>query len=149
MGKRIEWICENVPMPEIDTELLSRWLEMVAREHGRVLGPMVYIFCNDEKIIEVNRRFLEHDYFTDIITFDYSRGKMVSGDMFISLDTVKSNAADVVRCDYDAELKRVIVHGLLHLCGIDDKAPGEREIMEMHENNALALLDEIVKDNSI
>lgn len=149
MGKRIEWTCENVPMPEIDTALLGRWLETVACEHGRILGPIVYIFCDDEKIIEVNRKFLEHDYYTDIITFDYSRGKMVSGDMFISLDTVKSNAADVVKCDYDAELKRVIVHGLLHLCGINDKAPGEREIMELHENNALALLGRIIKDSRI
>lgn len=149
MGKRIEWTCENVPVPELDMALLERWLEAVVRKHGRILGPLVYIFCDDEKIVEVNRKFLEHDYYTDIITFDYSRGKMVSGDMFISLDTVKSNATDVVKCDYFLELKRVIVHGLLHLCGIDDKAPGEREVMEMHEDNALALLDDMIKDNSI
>lgn len=145
MKSRVEWICENVPMPGIDTALMERWLEMVATSHGRIIGPMVYIFCDDNRILEVNRQFLSHDYFTDIITFDYSRGKMVSGDMFISLDTVASNAHDVVKCGYDVELERVIVHGLLHLCGINDKAPGEREIMERHENEALAVLEDIRK----
>lgn len=147
MNDRIEWICQNVPMPELDTALMARWLERVAHDHGRILGPLVYIFCDDDRIIEVNRQFLNHDYYTDIITFDYSRGKLVSGDMFISLDTVASNAREVVNCDYSVELKRVIVHGLLHLCGINDKAPGEREIMERHENEALALLDEMIKKN--
>ncbi|WP_301748020.1 rRNA maturation RNase YbeY, partial [uncultured Duncaniella sp.] len=98
-----------------------------------------YIFCNDEKILEVNRQFLQHDYYTDIITFDYSRGRMISGDMFISLDTVATNA-EKVSATYDAELLRVIIHGVLHLCGINDKGPGEREIMERHENDALSLL---------
>ena len=100
---------------------------------------MTYIFCNDEKILEVNRQFLQHDYYTDIITFDYSRGRMISGDMFISLDTVATNA-EKVSATYDAELLRVIIHGVLHLCGINDKGPGEREIMERHENDALSLL---------
>ncbi len=136
-------------MPDIDTALLSQWLEQVACAHNRILGALVYIFCDDAKILEVNRQFLNHDYFTDIITFDYSRGKLVSGDMFISLDTVASNAQDVVNCRYNVELKRVIVHGLLHLCGINDKAPGEREIMERHENEALALLEKLEKGNSI
>ncbi len=147
MQNKIEWICQNVPMPDIDTALLSQWLEQVARAHNRILGALVYIFCDDAKILEVNRQFLNHDYFTDIITFDYSRGKLVSGDMFISLDTVASNAQEVVNCGYDVELKRVIVHGLLHLCGINDKAPGEREIMEQHENEALALLEKLEKEN--
>lgn len=141
MGYRIEWICQNVLMPDIDTERLSYWLDQVAQNHGRILGSLVYIFCDDEKILEVNRQFLNHDYYTDIITFDYCRGKLVRGDMYISLDTVRTNA-EGLQCSYDVELKRVIVHGLLHLCGINDKAPGEREIMEMHENQALKLLED-------
>ena len=140
MGDKIEWICQNVSMPEIDTERLACWLEQVAKAHDRILGSLVYIFCDDEKILEVNRQFLNHDYYTDIITFDYCRGKLVRGDMYISLDTVHSNA-EGLNCSYDSELKRVIVHGLLHLCGINDKAPGEREIMEAHENQALMMLD--------
>lgn len=140
MGDKVEWICQNVSMPEIDTERLACWLEQVAKAHDRILGSLVYIFCDDEKILEVNRQFLNHDYYTDIITFDYCRGKLVRGDMYISLDTVHSNA-EGLNCSYDSELKRVIVHGLLHLCGINDKAPGEREIMEAHENQALMMLD--------
>lgn len=106
---------------------------------ARIVGEVSYIFCDDPKIIEVNRKFLNHDYFTDIITFDTSRGKLIGGDMFISLDTVRTNA-DLVGEPYDKELRRVIIHGILHLCGINDKGPGEREIMEAHENAALALL---------
>ena len=136
----IQWLTDaQTPMPEIDTEKLGRWVDEVARRHDRILGPLTYIFCKDKKIIEVNRQFLQHDYYTDIITFDYSRGRRISGDMFISLDTVASNA-QLVGADYSTELHRVIIHGVLHLCGINDKGPGEREIMERHENEALALL---------
>lgn len=127
-------------MPAIDTALLEEWISKVVATHSKVVGPLVYIFCDDEKIIEVNRQFLNHDYYTDIITFDYSRGRMVSGDMFISLDTVKSNA-ELVGATYQQELHRVIIHGVLHLCGINDKGPGEREIMENFENQALGMLD--------
>ncbi|MDE5669536.1 MAG: rRNA maturation RNase YbeY [Duncaniella sp.] len=129
-------------MPDIDTEKLGRWVDEVARRHDRILGPLTYIFCDDEKIIEVNRQFLQHDYYTDIITFDYTRGRRISGDMFISLDTVATNA-EAVGAEYATELRRVIVHGVLHLCGINDKGPGEREIMERHENEALALLEQM------
>lgn len=137
----IQWLTDaQTPMPDIDTEKLGRWVDEVARRHDRILGPLTYIFCDDEKIIEVNRQFLQHDYYTDIITFDYTRGRRISGDMFISLDTVATNA-EAVGADYATELRRVIVHGVLHLCGINDKGPGEREIMERHENEALALLE--------
>lgn len=125
-------------MPRLDFEKIEMWINSVAKAHGRILGPLSYIFCNDPKIIEVNRQFLNHDYYTDIITFDYSRGKLISGDMFISLDTVASNA-ESVGATYDLELLRVIIHGILHLCGINDKGPGEREIMEHEEDIALDL----------
>lgn len=134
----INVICENVEMPLIDLEKINEWLISVAQTHNRILGTLTYIFCDDSKIIEVNRQFLQHDYYTDIITFDYSRGRLISGDMFISLDTVKSNA-ELLGLNYDTELLRVIVHGVLHLCGIDDKGEGEREIMEHFENEALKL----------
>lgn len=140
MKDKFQWICDNVTMPEISCPRIEKWIEEVARRHGRILGPLTYIFCDDDKIISVNRQFLNHDYYTDIITFDYSRGKLISGDMFISLDTVRSNA-DLVGQTYSAELHRVIVHGVLHLCGINDKGPGEREIMEREENEALSLLN--------
>lgn len=139
MDKLIQWTSQEVDFPQIETTKLEQWLEDVARSHNRILGPLTYIFCNDAKIIEVNRQFLNHDYYTDIITFDYTHGRRVSGDMFISLDTVASNA-ESIGADYNTELHRVIAHGLLHLCGINDKAPGEREIMEACEDKALKLL---------
>lgn len=139
MSRSILWNAENVAMPAIDTGKLERWIAEVAKSHGRIVGDLAYVFCDDEKIIKVNRQFLNHDYYTDIITFDYSRGKLISGDMFISLETVASNAAEI-GADYDTELHRVIIHGILHLCGINDKGPGEREIMEQHENKALSIL---------
>ncbi len=136
----VQWLTDGaVDMPAIDIPRVERWIEDVAKAHGKIAGALSYIFCDDEKILEVNRRFLDHDYYTDIITFDDTRGRMISGDMFISLDTVATNA-DMVGQSYDRELHRVIIHGVLHLCGINDKGPGEREIMERHENEALDML---------
>lgn len=129
----------NVSMPAISRRTVSAWVKAVAAARGRRTGDIAYIFCDDGKILEVNRQFLNHDYYTDIITFDYTRGRRVSGDMFISLDTVKTNAESVGQ-PYERELHRVIIHGVLHLCGINDKGPGEREIMEAHEEAALAML---------
>lgn len=141
--KKIEWLTDGTTkMPDLDTARLEEWIVAVAASHNRIVGPLTYIFCDDPKIIEVNHQFLNHDYFTDIITFDYSRGRMISGDMFISLDTVESNSV-LVGATYTRELLRVIIHGVLHLCGINDKGPGEREIMESFENKALKKLDEI------
>ncbi len=140
---KIEWMTDgDTLMPEIDTALLNEWIARVASSHSRIVGPLVYIFCDDNKIIDVNRQFLNHDYYTDIITFDYSRGRMISGDMFISLDTVRTNA-EMVGATYMRELHRVIIHGVLHLCGINDKGPGKREVMEGFENQALAILDDM------
>ncbi len=129
-------------MPEIDIPEMERWISAVARSHGKVAHELTYIFCDDEEILRVNRQYLQHDYYTDIITFDYTRGKLLRGDMYISLDTVASNAR-LVSATYSRELLRVIIHGVLHLCGINDKGPGEREIMEMNEDRALAMLNEM------
>ena len=138
----ISFETKDVEMPELDFGKMERWLEEVAARYGKSIGNLNYLFCNDEEILRVNREFLQHDYYTDIITFDYSRKNRVGGDLFISLQTVMSNSI-IFESSYDKELLRVIVHGLLHLCGIDDKLPGEREIMEKHENEALRLYSEI------
>ncbi|MDE7396301.1 MAG: rRNA maturation RNase YbeY [Muribaculum sp.] len=127
-------------MPDEDFEQLERWINRVTEDHQRILGPVNYIFTDDPEILNINREFLQHDYFTDIITFDYTRGRLIRGDIFISLDTVRSNA-ETVGATYVDELHRVIIHGILHLCGINDKGPGEREIMESHENTALKILN--------
>ena len=135
----ITYLAQQTELPIFNQLAVNEWIKQVARNHNRVVGPLTYIFCSDDRIIEVNRQFLNHDYFTDIITFDYSSHKRISGDMFISLDTVKSNA-ELFQRAYNEELMRVVIHGVLHLCGINDKGPGEREIMEVHENDALAIL---------
>lgn len=128
----------NVKMPAIRRRDTSAWVRAVAASYGKRVGDIAYIFCDDEKILEVNRQYLQHDYYTDIITFDYTEDDRISGDLFISLDTVRSNA-EQQGADYETELHRVIIHGILHLVGINDKAPGEREIMETAENKALAM----------
>lgn len=141
-SEKFQWLADGVDLPELDYELIQRWLTLVAERHNRIVGNLSYIFCNDPKILEVNRQFLNHDYFTDIITFDDCRGRLLRGDMFISLETVDTNAVAQGTTN-EEELRRVIVHGVLHLCGINDKGPGEREIMEANENEALALLAEL------
>ncbi len=135
----INYSAENVDFPAIERVEVSRWIERVAASYGKRCGELSYVFCNDERILEVNRAFLQHDYYTDIITFDYTTGNTIAGDMFISLDTIRTNAQQVNE-PYERELYRVIIHGVLHLCGINDKAPGEREIMEECENKALAMM---------
>ncbi len=145
----ISYQTDQVKMPAIRRRDTSAWIKAVAASYGKRVGSIAYIFCNDDKILEVNRQYLQHDYYTDIITFDYCDDELmmgkkdtISGDLFISLDTVRSNA-ELQGTTYEEELHRVIIHGVLHLCGINDKGPGEREIMEAAENKALALL----KDN--
>ena len=125
-------------MPDIKKRPTTAWIRAVAATYGKRVGDVNYIFCNDERILEVNREYLQHDYYTDIITFDYTEDDVISGDLFISLDTVKTNSEQFATA-YDEELHRTIIHGILHLCGINDKGPGEREIMEAAENRALEM----------
>ena len=138
-----------VQMPDIDQQQIRRWVEAVAATYGRRLGTINYVFVDDERILEVNRQFLQHDYYTDIITFDYTQGRIISGDLYISIDTVRSNAEKLfsgerrVGSGERNELLRVIIHGILHLCGINDKGPGEREVMEECENKALEKMREL------
>lgn len=135
----ISFYAEDIELPAIKKEPVSNWIRKVAETYGKKTGDISYIFCSDEKILKVNRQYLQHDYYTDIITFDYTSGNKISGDLFISLDTVKTNA-EKFETPYNEELHRTIIHGILHLCGINDKGPGEREIMEENENKALAIL---------
>ena len=138
----ITYSAEGVKMPKFKKREISRWIKAVAATYGRKVGEIGYMFVDDEKILEVNNEYLGHDYYTDIITFDYDEDDVLNGDLIISLDTVRSNA-ELFKKSYEDELNRVIIHGILHLCGINDKGPGEREIMEENENKALALLKEM------
>ena len=128
----------DIAIPKLKRRDTTRWIRSVAATYGKKVGDVAYIFVSDDKILEVNRQYLQHDYYTDIITFDNSEGDVISGDLFISLDTVRSNSEQQGTA-YEEELHRVIIHGILHLCGLNDKGPGEREIMEAAENKALTL----------
>ncbi|MDL2221190.1 rRNA maturation RNase YbeY [Parabacteroides sp. OttesenSCG-928-N08] len=137
----ISYLSEDVKMPTLKRRILTQWIKEVAATYNKKVGDITYIFCSEAMILEVNQQYLQHDYYTDIITFDYSENTIISGEMFISIDTVKTNA-EQFQTDYAEELHRTIIHGVLHLCGIDDKEEGEREIMERAENSALAMLPE-------
>lgn len=118
--------------------LNNRWLKMVAESEIKRLGDISIIFCSDPYILEVNLKYLQHDYFTDIITFDYCEGNRLSGDLFISVDSVRENA-EYYSVEFEDELNRVIVHGILHLMGYDDHSDEEKIIMRKKENYYLQM----------
>lgn len=134
----ITYNSDGVRIPKIKKRETTVWIKTVASTYGKRVGEIGYMFVGDEQILAVNREYLGHDYYTDIITFDYDEGDVINGDIVISLDTVRSNAEQFGKT-YEEELYRVIIHGILHLCGINDKGPGEREIMEAAENRALSI----------
>jgi probable rRNA maturation factor len=128
----------EVEIPGLTPEFFVSWFTKVCNHELRELGDLNVIFCSDEYLLEMNRTHLEHDYFTDIITFDYCDGDVVSGDLFISVDRVKENATSFGISFMD-ELHRVCVHGLLHLCGYGDKSVEEEIIMRTKEDEMLLL----------
>ena len=135
----IHFTCDTVSMPNIDLRSTERWIKAVAAQYGFTVGELHYIFCDDEKILAVNKEFLQHDYYTDVITFDYTTRNRVNGDIFISLDTVASNA-EQANTTFIHELYRIIIHGLLHLTGQADKTPEAKAQMTAKEEDALAKL---------
>lgn len=135
---RIDFEAINVALPDLDWQKVREWIGKVAAMHGCMVRRLLYVFMDDAGILKANIEALGHDYYTDIITYDYTRGKELSGEMEISLDTVASNA-EMLGQPYERELLRVIIHGVLHLTGINDKGPGERAVMEAAENQALSL----------
>ena len=136
----IAYFSQNISLPALHQPQTTAWLREVAQSYGKRIGAVNYIFVDDEEILRINREYIGHDYYTDHIGFDYSAHDILSGDIYISLDTVRSNAA-LFGKTYDDELHRVIAHGLLHLCGLKDKTPEERAEMESAEDKALASLD--------
>jgi len=135
----IQFITHDVDMPVFDKTKIAAWIKSVAAVYAKKTGDISYVFCSDAHILSINNHYLAHDYYTDIITFDYSAGVIISGDIFISLDTVRSNAA-ALKIEFNDELHRIIIHGILHLCGNDDKTPTLRAEMTKKENLALAML---------
>ena len=139
----ITFSSDNIPMPTLSLPQVERWIRAVAAQYGFAVGELNYVFCDDEKILAVNREFLQHDYYTDIITFDYSTRTRVNGDIYISLDTVASNA-QMVGATFNHELHRIIIHGLLHLTGQADKTPETKAQMTAKEEDALSSLQSAI-----
>ena len=135
----ITFTSDNIPMPTIDFPKVEQWIKRTAAQYGYSVGELNYIFCDDEKILSVNREFLQHDYYTDVITFDYTTHTRVNGDIYISLDTVATNA-EQVGVSFLHELHRIIIHGLLHLTGQADKTPATKAQMTAKEEAALRQL---------
>jgi probable rRNA maturation factor len=120
-----------------DKNKTRNWIKQTAKEEGYKVKEINYIFCNDEHLLQINKDYLNHDYYTDIITFDNSEnGKIIEGDIFISVERIKENS-QILKNEFDSELKRVIIHGILHLCGLKDKTPSEEQIMREKENHYL------------
>lgn len=136
----ITFQAENIGFPKIKRQDTKNWIKLVAGNHDKKIGEVNYLFCTDEKILEVNNQYLSHDFYTDIITFDYSEGNNISGDIFISIDTVRSNSQKY-NTDFMEELHRVIIHGILHLCGVDDETETDSLKMREAENSALKQLN--------
>lgn len=134
----ISYNCVDVEMPSVATPATTAWLRRVAASYGRTVGDIAYIFCSDEEILRINRQYIGHDYYTDHIGFDRGANGILSGDIYIGVETVATNAVKFGR-PYDEELHRVVAHGLLHMCGIKDKTDQERAEMERAENEALRM----------
>ena len=137
----IQYIAEDVELPALPKQPINCWIKETAAVYGKKTGDIAYIFCSDKRLLEVNKQYLNHDFYTDIITFDYSEGNLISGDIFISIETVASNAEEF-NVTFDNELKRILIHGILHLCGQDDKTPEKRIEMTRKEDLALAMYAE-------
>jgi len=132
----IQFFNEDVELPRLDVERVKKWLNFIAKKHDKVVGDLNYIFCSDDYLLSVNRQYLDHDYLTDIITFDYTEGSIISGDVFISTDRVSENAIEF-NVSNDEELLRVISHGVLHLIGFNDKNDADQEVMTQQENASI------------
>ena len=125
--------------------ILKQWIKTIVENNKKEVGEISYIFCSDEQLLEINKEFLNHDYYTDIITFDYSETDVVSGDLFISIERIKDNA-NTLKTSYQEELHRVIIHGVLHLLGYKDKTEEESENMRKLEDECLLLLSTYINE---
>ena len=131
---------DDIEFPPINTKATKLWIKKVVEHHKYKLGELNYIFTSDKQILSINNEYLKHNYFTAVITFDFTEGDVISGDIFVSLDTVKSNSEKFDQ-EYLKELNRVIIHGVLHLVGYKDKTKAEAKEMREQEDIALKFID--------
>lgn len=135
---------EDVKKPRLKFTQIKEWIRNTIKLYGKKEGNISYIFCSDEYILEINKKYLEHEYFTDIITFDYCENDTINGDIYISLERVEENA--IMYGTQDDEIYRVIIHGILHLCGFEDNTPEEIEEMRKMEDEALKKLNNFLSN---
>jgi len=136
----IYFFTEDIAAPKMKKRIVSAWIKQAIGDHAKKLGEISFIFCSDEYLLEVNKKFLEHDYFTDIITFDYVEGQLISGDIFISVERVLDNSKSF-GTTFTEELNRIIIHGVLHLLGFKDKSIEDKTLMTEKEDYYLKLLN--------
>jgi rRNA maturation RNase YbeY len=134
----INFHSENIDFELTDKRASLEWIKKVVQQQDYTVGTINYIFCSDEYLLDLNKRFLDHDTYTDVITFDYKKGKVISGDIFISIDRIRENAG-LFGKTFDDELNRVMVHGILHLCGYKDKTDNEASEMRKMEDHYLSI----------
>ena len=130
---------ESIPEINLTPDSLSTWITKVVEKEGKEMSDIALIFCSDDYLLKVNQDFLQHDFYTDIITFDYCEENLIAGDLFISVERVIENAQEF-NVTFKQELHRVIIHGVLHLCGYLDKTPEEETVMRQKETEALLLM---------
>ncbi|HMQ46823.1 MAG TPA: rRNA maturation RNase YbeY [Saprospiraceae bacterium] len=138
----IAFFVEDIDFDWGDTEKTTRWIEDIIAREKRQLQQLTYIFCSDEYLHQINLEYLQHDDLTDIITFPYSQPPYIEGDIFISIERVKENAA-TYQTSFEQELRRVMIHGVLHLCGYPDKTEAEAATMRKKEEEALQIWAEM------
>ena len=138
----IRFFSEDIKFDFANKLICKRWLKLVSEAESKTVGDINVIFCSDSYLLDINQKYLQHDYYTDIITFDYCEGDVLSGDLFISIDSVKDNASHFSSC-FEDELNRVIVHGVLHLIGYDDHCEEDIAMMRSKEDFYLCLRDTI------
>lgn len=135
----VRYFTEDIVFSFKNRRVYNRWIKDIAVSESRVLKDINIIFCSDEYLLDINKKFLLHDYYTDIITFDYSEGKYISGDLFISIDSVRDNAGHF-NVDFETELNRVIAHGVLHLIKYDDHCPEDIKVMREKEDHYISII---------
>jgi len=133
----IEFFCEDVDKPRVKYIALKKWIKDVVESHEKKVGKLAYVFCSDDYLLDINKEYLKHDYYTDVITFDNTEGNKISGEIYISVDRVAENAK--IYSTESTEIFRVIIHAVLHLLGYDDKTPEDQKEMRAAEDRCLAM----------
>ena len=144
----IDFHFEDIVIPDFNPEFFRLWINVIVNQFDKNVGELNYIFCSDEYILDINKQHLNHDYYTDIITFNYNEGDKINGDVFISYDTIKSNAVEYSNGNLRNELDRVVIHGVLHLIGFNDKSDEEQLEMTRQEDAALLKRDDVSRETN-